>query len=191
MQDILDAQRMGMEDRDAYQNEGEAAGSIHPGHDASPLGEDPDKTKGVPPAADQTDHDAILQAIVGSNEVLRQSGSSSSWFETDMGMNDGEDEEFERARWISEEMAAAASRSSDPGHLAGTTQEDFESGQRQQGGKTDRERTKEEVVMEYVQKQSLLEVQDRQSRGEGRTAKTGTESDEDLRRALKLSMRQQ
>lgn len=43
----------------------------------------------------------------------------------------------------------------DSGHLAGTSQRDFEAQHR--GEKTAQERTEEEIVMEYVKKQSMLE----------------------------------
>lgn len=80
----------------------------------------------------------------------------------------------------------------DPGHIAGTTKEEFE---RQQGcpqgaatgAKTRQEKTEEEIVLEYVKKQSLLEQQAREKVGAGR-APLAEEDDDELQEALKISM---
>jgi UDP:flavonoid glycosyltransferase YjiC (YdhE family) len=77
----------------------------------------------------------------------------------------------------------------DPRHLAGTTQSEFEARQQgQRGEKTTHEKTEEEIVMAYVRKQSLLEMQ-HWSRGKGRATATEHKGDEDLQKALELSMR--
>ncbi|THC90236.1 hypothetical protein EYZ11_010297 [Aspergillus tanneri] len=55
--------------------------------------------------------------------------------------------------------------------------------------KTPQEKTEEEVVIEYIKKQSLLEVQ-YQNRGKGRETAIEDEDDEDLQKALKLSMQE-
>lgn len=77
----------------------------------------------------------------------------------------------------------------DPGHLAGTTQEEFERDHKSQpkgvGEKTQQEKTEEQIVMEYVKKQSLLEEQNKKKAPQGRA---NDEDDEELQRALKLSM---
>jgi len=81
----------------------------------------------------------------------------------------------------------------DQAHLAGTTQSAFEARQYPQlGEKTAREKTEEEIVMEYVKKQSLLELQ-HQDKGEGRATvakdrNDDDEDDEDMRKALEASM---
>ncbi|OCK75557.1 glycosyltransferase family 1 protein [Lepidopterella palustris CBS 459.81] len=76
----------------------------------------------------------------------------------------------------------------DRGHLTGTTQSEFEAQQQgQRGEKTTQERTEEEIVMEYVKKQSLLEVH-HQNKGKGRATAIEDKDDEDLQKALKLSM---
>ena len=78
----------------------------------------------------------------------------------------------------------------DHGHLAGTTQSQFEAQQQgRQGDKTTQEKTEEEIVMEYVKKQSLLEAH-HQNKGKGRATVTAIvdEDDEDLQKALQLSM---
>lgn len=60
------------------------------------------------------------------------------------------------------------SSSYDPGHHAGTTEIEFEARQQgQQGEKMTQEKTEEEIVMEYVKRQSLLE-QHHQNKGKGR-----------------------
>lgn len=75
----------------------------------------------------------------------------------------------------------------DPGHLAGITQSEFE-GQRQgqQGQKTIQEKTEEEIVVEYVKKQSLLE-QGYQNKGKGRAIAIEDKDDDDLQKALNFS----
>ena len=129
----------------------------------------------------------------------RQRSSDSEW-ESDLGLDDEDDDEFE---WIikkSENMAGKAAAvtggspdvqrppSYAPGHLAGTTQSEFEAQrQGQQGEKTTQERTEEEIVREYVKKQSLLEVH-HQNKGKGRATAIEDKDDEDLQKALKLSM---
>lgn len=70
----------------------------------------------------------------------------------------------------------------DPAHLEGTTQSEFEA--QQQGEKTAQERTEEQIVLEYVKKQSLLEAH---HKGKGRAT---TREDEDLQRALDLSLQE-
>jgi UDP:flavonoid glycosyltransferase YjiC (YdhE family) len=96
----------------------------------------------------------------------------------------------------SNNSSAEASRSRDSrrppsydhAHLEGTTQSAFEAQQQaQQGEKTTQERTEEEIVLEYIKKQSLLEVH-HQSKGKGRVVVADDKNDEDLQRALKLSL---
>lgn len=74
----------------------------------------------------------------------------------------------------------------DPGHLAGTTQEEFET--EQAGEKTQQERTEEEIVLEYIKKQSMLEEVNRKKAKAPATQAVDDEHDEELQRALKLSM---
>jgi UDP:flavonoid glycosyltransferase YjiC (YdhE family) len=113
-----------------------------------------------------------------------------------------EAEEFEQERGKFEKMAenvAAVSGGSsgaqrppsyDQRHLAGTTQSDFEAQQQlQQGEKTTQEKTEEEIVLQYVKKQSLLEVH-HQNKGKGRATATEDKDDEELQKALKLSMQE-
>jgi len=81
----------------------------------------------------------------------------------------------------------------DQAHLGGTTQSAFKAQQHsQQGEKTARERTEEEIVMEYVKKQSLLEVHHKAKRkGKGRAtvAEDGDDDDGDMQKALEASLR--
>lgn len=86
---------------------------------------------------------------------------------------------------------ANRSSSYDPGHVAGTTQSEFDVQQSgQQGEKTTREKTEEELVMDYVRKQSLLEQfhRDKRDKGSCAAATDDGDDDEDLRRALELSV---
>jgi hypothetical protein len=72
-------------------------------------------------------------------------------------------------------------------HVQGITQSAFEA--RHQGEKTTHEKMEEEVVMEYVKKQSLLEAH--HSKGKGRALASEDKNDEELQRALSLSMSMQ
>ncbi|KAH8884185.1 putative glucosyl/glucuronosyl transferase [Thozetella sp. PMI_491] len=137
--------------------------------------------------------------ITQSLREQKQRGSDSEWGSY-MGLGDEENEEFERAsknpEKITEKAAAAAAWSPsiqqpplyDPGHLAGTTQSEFEAQQQgPQGEKTTQEKTEEEIVMEYVKKQSLLE-QHHRNKGKGRATATEDKYDEELQKVLMLSM---
>nr|QCC62991.1 glycosyltransferase [Phoma sp.] len=113
------------------------------------------------------------------------------------------DREYERERMefeaISERAAALTNRSPDyqqppaydSGHLAGTSRSDFEAEEKGQirREKTAEEKTEEEIVMEYIKKQSLLEVH-HQNRGKGGGSAFADADDEDLQKALKLSMQE-
>ncbi|KAH3916821.1 hypothetical protein HBH56_063490 [Parastagonospora nodorum] len=70
-------------------------------------------------------------------------------------------------------------------HVQGITQSAFEA--QHQGEKTTHEKTEEEVVMEYVKKQSLLEAH-HHSKGKGRALASEDLDDEELQRALSLSL---
>jgi hypothetical protein len=124
--------------------------------------------------------------------------NDSEWV-TDMGHEEGT-EQVERSKTTPEEMAEKAAATAhgsyrmpqppsyDQGHLAGTTQSGFMAQQQgQQGEKTTQEKTEEEIVMEYVRKQSLLEVHHR-NKGKDRSTATEDEDDEQLQKALVLSM---
>ncbi|KAH7082383.1 putative glucosyl/glucuronosyl transferase [Paraphoma chrysanthemicola] len=79
----------------------------------------------------------------------------------------------------------------DPGHLAGTIQSEHEA--QQQGEKSEQEKTEEQIVLEYVKKQSLLEEQHR-AKGKARAPPAKEEDEdehedaEDLQKALNLSL---
>jgi len=74
------------------------------------------------------------------------------------------------------------------GHLAGTTQAEFEAQQRARPGeKSAAEKMEEEIVLAYIKKQSLLE-QEHRNRGMARAATTEDEDDEELQKVLKLSL---
>lgn len=119
----------------------------------------------------------------------RQRGNDNEW-EPDVNLDDEDDDE--RAKRGCERIAELATaeaggspsvqkpRSYDPGHLAGTRQSEFEAQQQGQlGEKTAQERTEEEIVLEYVKKQSLLEVY-HQNKGKGRATTIETTDDENL-----------
>jgi UDP:flavonoid glycosyltransferase YjiC (YdhE family) len=121
-----------------------------------------------------------------------------------MDLGDAHDEQILEARIRSRKMAenAAAGPSGSRAslqqpppyasrHLEGTTQSEFEAQQQGQSGeKTAQEKTEEEIVMAYIKKQSLLEIH-HQGKGKGRAMDIEEEDDEDLQKALDLSMREQ
>jgi hypothetical protein len=72
----------------------------------------------------------------------------------------------------------------DSGHLAGTSRRAFEA---RRETKSRQENTEEEIVLEYIKKQSLVEEQHR-SNGKSCVVASLDQEDEDMRRALKLSM---
>ncbi|KAE8441968.1 hypothetical protein EG329_004135 [Mollisiaceae sp. DMI_Dod_QoI] len=138
----------------------------------------------------------LKRVIAQSLREQRRKGSDSDW-ESDIGLDE---KELERAgknfEKMTEKAATVAGRSPsvqqfpsyDPGYLAGTTQSEFETQQQgQQGEKTTQEKTEEEIVMEYVKKQSLLE-QNYQNKGKGRATATEDKDDEDLQKALKFNI---
>jgi len=122
-------------------------------------------------ASEALEYEKELKRVMAQSlREQRQKGNVSEW-ELDMAVND----DVERARG-KEKVEAIGSPGIqrtplyDPGHLAGTTQSEFEAQQQaQQGEKTTQEKTEEEIVMEYVKKQSLLEAH-HQNKGKGRAA---------------------
>ncbi|KAF2621325.1 glycosyltransferase family 1 protein [Macroventuria anomochaeta] len=141
----------------------------------------------------------LNQAIERSLMEHGWRASDSEWV-SDMVHDEAEAEQVERVRRAPEKMAEKAAAmahgsyhmpqppSYDQGHLAGTTQSVFKAQQQgQQGEKTTQEKTEEDIVMEYVRKQSLLEAHHR-NKGKGRSTATEDEEDEQLQKALVLSM---
>jgi hypothetical protein len=152
-------------------------------------------------ASEALEYEKQLERVMEQSMREQRQRSSDGELKSDSGLDGEEDEEFEQAGGESERMAERAAAvaggpsvvqrppSYDPGHLAGTTQSEFEAQQQgQQGEKTAQERTEEEIVMRYVKKQSLLEVHHSQNKGKGRATATEDKDDEDLQKALKLSM---
>jgi hypothetical protein len=151
-------------------------------------------------ASEALEYEKMLKRVMAQSlGAQRQSSSGSDW-ESVMGLRNEEEEVFGRSRRNSGKvvvnpaaLAEASSSAHDPtsydqGHLEGTTQSAFELQQQgQQGEKTAQEKTEEEIVLEYVKKQSLLEAQ-HQNKGKGRATTQDIEDDEELRRALELSM---
>lgn len=143
------------------------------------------------------------EAAAASQRENRQKGSDSEW-DWNIRLTYAENEEkIEFVRCTSGKMSGKATAvgggSSDfqpplsygLGHLAGTTRRESEAQRQvQRGGKTAQEKTEEEVVTEYVKKQSLLEAH-HQSKGKSRATATEDHDDEDFQKALKLSMQEQ
>ena len=142
-------------------------------------------------------HDEELERALAQSlkEQRRQRSSDSEW-DTDPDTED--DEDYKRAIRASQNEGAGSPPTSDappaydPGHLAGTTQEDFERQQAQGGGgeKSQQELNEEETVLNYIKKQSMLEEQHRQQAAGKGKEKANDADDEELQRALKMSMLQ-
>jgi len=87
--------------------------------------------------------------------------------------SDAENEEYQRALKASSTAHQGATTNEDPpeydiGHVAGTTQQSYEGQQATRPGeKTDQEKTEEQVVLDYVKKQSLLEEEHRKATSSG------------------------
>jgi hypothetical protein len=113
-------------------------------------------------------------------------------------LDDEQDKVFEQSMSESRGMSPDTSSSIqhyDSGHLAGTSRSAFEARQgkereERQEPKTQQERTEEEIVLDYIKKQSLVEEQLRSSKSKSCAVPSAEEDeeDEDLRRALELSM---
>ena len=82
-----------------------------------------------------------------------------------------------------ESSGAQQSHLFDQGHLADTTKSTFQVQERRE--KINQEKTEEEIVLEYVKKQTLLEAQ-HQRKEKGRVVMD--DEDEEFQRAIKLSM---
>ena len=132
----------------------------------------------------------IERALARSlKEQRRERSSDSEW--------DSEDDDYQEA--VEQSQQAHESNQDLPptyesgsAHLAGTTQEEYSAQQAEQPGeKTQQEKTEEQIVMEYVKKQSLLEAEHSKGRAvaSSSSAAQHDENDEDLQRALKESMR--
>ncbi|KAJ9635308.1 hypothetical protein H2204_005869 [Knufia peltigerae] len=126
-----------------------------------------------------------LQQVMAQS-MLEQKGNESEW-QSGPSFRIEDEEELTQAMHepgnISENVPSMVSGSGsiqrpspyDPGHLGGTTQAEFEEQQRQQRGeKTAQEKTEEEIVLEYIKKQSLLEVY-HQNMGKGKGRATPIE----------------
>jgi hypothetical protein len=125
-------------------------------------------------------------------EQRRMNGDSDEEFATKP--DEGRRLESERAGGTSEQKAAAVTGralgfqpppSYDAHHLAGTTQEEFQAQRPEE--KTTQEKTEEQIVLEYIKKQSLLETH-HQGKGKGRARAVEDDDDEDLQKALSMSM---
>jgi len=145
---------------------------------------------------DAVENAVDIAELEGVESPRHGCGASIEW-ERVLRLDDEEDEIFDQVMNGSQGISADTNRLQhcDSGHLAGTSQSAFEARQgkhlgQQQEAKIRREKTEEEIVLEYVKKQSLVEEQHRR-RGKSRVVSSVDEEyeeDEDLRRALELSM---
>jgi hypothetical protein len=135
----------------------------------------------------------LKQVMAQSLTEQRQMNGDSDW-ESATKPTEGRRVESERAGGTSEQkVAAATDRTSgfqhppsyDAHHLAGITQEEFQA--QRLGEKTTQEKTEEQIVLEYIKKQSLLETH-HQGKGKGRARAMEDDEDEDLQKALSMSM---
>jgi UDP:flavonoid glycosyltransferase YjiC (YdhE family) len=137
------------------------------------------------------DDDELERALAESlREQRRQRGSDSEWdSDSDTIDNEGSSRAAQKSSMGTGSIGAVTQDPPeyDIGHVAGDTQSAFTDRQAQNPSeKTQQERNEEQVVMDYVKKQSLLEEQHRQAAA-GKGGQTD-ENDEELERALKSSM---
>jgi hypothetical protein len=134
----------------------------------------------------------LKQVMAQSLMEQRQMNGGSDW-ESATKPDEGRRVESERAGGTSEQKAAVTDQalgfqrppSYDAHHLAGITQEEFQA--QRLGEKTIQEKTEEQIVLEYIKKQSLLETH-HQGKGKGRARAMEDDEDEDLQKALSMSM---
>lgn len=134
-------------------------------------------------------YDEELERVLAQSlkEQRRQRSSDSEW---DSDPSTEDDENYKRVLKESKHPVQHEGHdpppSQDQGHLAGTTKDQYEQQQAKgPGEKSQPEKTEEEIVMEYVKKQSLLEEEHRRQNA---SKATQDEDDEELQRALKASM---
>ncbi|KAK4503548.1 hypothetical protein PRZ48_004463 [Zasmidium cellare] len=152
--------------------------------------------------ADQHENDELQRAITASTQDAERQSQSDQEHQAELqrviteslrehrGYQDSDDEHIDTP------VSEATLPSDDPpsydlGHLAGTTQAEFEDQQaKKPGEKTQQERTEEEIVLEYIKKQSLLEEENRKKMASKapQIQVNDDEHDEELQRVLKLSM---
>lgn len=149
------------------------------------------KTEGQRHASEALEYEAQLErAMAQSLWEQRLSGSDSEWL-SDILIDDEEEQEFDRAEKMAEKAASGESPDIqtpplyDPEHLGGTTQSEFEGqhGHAQRREKTTQDKTEEEIVLEYVKKQSALEVH-HQNEGKGRVTAIEDSDDEELQQGV-------
>jgi hypothetical protein len=130
-------------------------------------------------------------AVAQSLSEQRPRASDSEW-ESDIGIHNDGDEDFERAEEESKKMVVKAAvavgglssvhrpAAYDQGHLEGTTQCEFNAQQQgKQDEKTPQAKTEEKIVIEYVKKQSLMEMH-YQNKGKDRATSIDDEDTRDL-----------
>ncbi|KAK4626648.1 Sterol 3-beta-glucosyltransferase UGT80A2 [Fulvia fulva] len=106
------------------------------------------------------------------------------------GWQDSDDEQMVQSPISEATIPADEPPAYDPGHLAGTTQEEYERNHSEKPGrseKTSAEQEEERIVMEYIKKQSVLEEENRK-KAKAPQIQVNDEDDEELQRALKISM---
>lgn len=128
--------------------------------------------------------EAVRQSLVAQNEAEQREYTGEA----------ADAEELRRGIEESKALAAAA-----PPPVAGDDEEQMrraiEESEREHREQTSRGLTEEQIVMEYVMKQSLAEEEYRRSKAKGKGVSRGTddedgaEDDEDLRRALEESLK--
>jgi hypothetical protein len=208
MQDILEAQRKGKADgREQSQDEvaskstARSADSSIEVHGSAMLASQhflpSDDTEGGRPQRQEDTHqqadEELVHAMASSEaeaqrharEALEYDDQLKQVMAQSLMELDGERTERLAATVTNGLVAAQQPPPYGSGYLEGTTQEEFQAQQR--GEKTMEEKTEEEIVMEYVKKQSLLEAHHR-GKGKGRATAAEDEDEGDLQKALSLSM---
>lgn len=151
-------------------------------------------------ASEALEYEHQLKQAMSQSLMEQSKSSSNSAWASDMVLNTEENHfaaERGQAKSIAGKAAAAVAVASsgvsrapsyDQGYLAGTTQREFDAQQNgKQGEKTSQERMEEDIVLEYIKKQSLLEV-NHFNKGKGKGRATEEVEDDNLQEALKLSL---
>lgn len=126
----------------------------------------------------------LKRAMVQSLDEQRYGSSIDE--DSDVSLDDDEAQESGQMTRRFETMGSSGAQQPhlfDHGHLAGTTQSTFQMQEHRE--KITQEKTEEEIVLEYVKKQTLLEAH-HQRKGKGRVVMD--DEDEELQRAIKLSI---
>ena len=135
------------------------------------------------------EYQALIEEAVRQSLAGKQHQQASLSPHNELGV--GADADLQRAM----ETSRAAAAAGNAGHLGGDDQElrlAMEESKRAHQLEMEKQKTEEDIVLEYVKKQSLAEEEYRRSKVKGKAVASGgsgQDEDEDLRRAVEESLR--